>query len=61
MYFMIKKCFIFEKYVRAKMEIHDARPLDTFSSEVQSEKEQEGGGGSACGTGRACVTSGIRN
>lgn len=38
MYFMIKKCFIFEKYVRVKMEIYNANSLDTFSSEVQSGK-----------------------
>lgn len=35
---MIKKCFIFEKYVRVKMETFNGKSLDTFSSEVQSGK-----------------------
>lgn len=31
MYFMFKKCFIFENYVGVKMEIYNAKSLDTFS------------------------------
>jgi len=38
MNFIIKKCFIFEKYVGVQMEIYNVRSLDTFSSEVQSGK-----------------------
>lgn len=42
MNFMIKKCFIFDKYVRVKMEIYNAKSIDTFSSEVQSGKGAKG-------------------
>jgi hypothetical protein len=35
---MFKKCFIFENYVRVKMEIYNAKSLDTSSSEVQHGK-----------------------
>lgn len=38
MNFMIKKCFIFDKYVMVKMEIYNAKSIDTFSSEVQRGK-----------------------
>lgn len=33
---MFKKCFIFENYVGVKMEIYNAKSLDTFSSEVRT-------------------------
>lgn len=36
MYFMFKKCFISENYIRVKMEIYNAKSLDTFSSEVST-------------------------
>lgn len=41
MYFMIKKCFIFEKYVRVKMEIYNVK---ITLSEVQSRKRAKDGG-----------------
>lgn len=34
--FHVQKCFIFENYVRVKMEIYNAKSLDTFSSEVST-------------------------
>lgn len=40
MYFMFKKCFIFENYVRVKMEIYNAKSLATFSSEVSTKWER---------------------
>lgn len=44
MYFMIKKCFIFEKYVRAKMEIHKEKNHLTLSQvKYKMEKEQKDG------------------
>lgn len=38
MYFMFRKCFIFENYIRVKNGNIQCKSLDTFSSEVQSGK-----------------------
>lgn len=38
--FHVQKCFIFENYIRVKMEIYNAKSLDTFSSEVSTKWER---------------------
>lgn len=57
MYFMFRKCFIFENYIRVKNGNIQCKSPDTFSSEVKYkvEKEQKDGG-SALWTGLMHVT-----